>query len=96
MSEEIKDVKVEEPKKEKVVKEKEVKKEEVVKAEDPKKEVKAAVVKQFVVGAKVIDKKKKEYIIHDLPEGQLFEESDIVLNANGLLSVQPKSKLQLV
>lgn len=104
MSEEIKDVKVEEPKKEKVVKEKEVKKEvketkkeEVAKVEEPKKEVKTVATKQFIVGASVIDKRKNQFVVEQLPEGELQDHSKIVIkSANGVLSVQLKGKLQLV
>ena len=70
----------------------------IVKTEEPKKEVKSVVdvKKEFVIGAKVIDKRKKEYIIHEIPDGELQDQSDIVINCNGVLSVQPKRKLQLV
>ena len=69
-----------------------------VKTEEPKKEVKPAanVKKEFIVGAKVIDKRKKEYIIHEIPDGELQDQSDIVINCNGVLSVQSKHNLQLV
>jgi len=97
MSEEIKDVKVEEPKKEKVVKEKEVKKEEVVKAEEPKKEVKAVAAKEFIVGASVVDKRKNQFVVEQLPVGELHDHSKIVIKSvDGVLSVQLKGKLQLV
>ncbi len=100
MSEEIKDVKVEEPKKEKVVKEKEVKetkKEEVAKVEEPKKEVKTVATKQFIVGASVIDKRKNQFVVEQLPEGELQDHSKVVIkSADGVLSVQLKGKLKLV
>ena len=69
-----------------------------VKTEEPKKEVKPTVnvKKEFIVGAKVVDKRKKEYIIHEIPAGELQDQSDIVINCNGTLSVQSKRNLQLV
>jgi len=91
-----------------VVEEKEVKKsakksEEVKaeKVEEPKKEVKEVkatnVKKEFVVGAKVVDKKKRQFTIHSFPEGELHDLSNIVLkNADDVLSIQVKGKLQLV
>lgn len=99
----------EEKKVDAVVEEKEVKKsakksEEVkaeVKVEEPKKEVKEVkatnVKKEFVVGAKVVDKKKRQFTIHSFPEGELHDLSNIVLkNADDVLSIQVKGKLQLV
>jgi len=99
----------EEKKADAVVEEKEVKKsakksEEVkaeVKVAEPKKEVKEVKVtnvkKEFVVGAKVVDKKKRQFTIHSFPEGELHDLSNIVLkNADDVLSIQVKGKLQLV
>lgn len=93
-----------------VVEEKETKKvakksEEVVvkseiKVEEPKEPKKAKNdidKKQFVVGAKVIDKSKDEFEIVSLPVGELFNHSKIVLkDKSGNLNVQLKGKLQLV
>ena len=89
-----------------VVEEKETKKskksEELVKAdvkvEEPKKEPKAvSIKKEFVEGAKVVDKSKKEFEIVSLPTGELHDYSKIILkDKSNNLSVQLKGKLQLV
>lgn len=90
-----------------VVEEKETKKvvkksEEVVvkseiKVEEPKKEKNDIGKKQFIVGAKVIDKSKDEFEIVSLPVGELCNHSKIVLkDKSGNLNVQLKGKLQLV
>lgn len=79
-----------------VVEEKETKKSSK-KSDEVKVEAKANIKKEFVVGAKVLDKKKRQFTIHSFPEGELHDLSNIVLkNDNGILSVQFKGKLQLV
>ena len=79
-----------------VVEEKETKKSSK-KSDEVKVEAKANIKKEFVVGAKVLDKKKRQFTIDSFPEGELHDLSNIVLkNDNGILSVQFKGKLQLV
>ena len=79
-----------------VVEEKETKKSSK-KSDEVKVEAKANIKKEFVVGAKVLDKKKRQFTIHSFPEGELHDLSNIVLkNDNGVLSIQVKGKLQLV